>query len=336
MNRFMLRLLTAASPGKALQILVSTALADWPRDFEKARRAHENRGDPVLGHFFETMEPIVAGLPADGALPKKTRNDIIALWATHCLPKGVYGLFRSLVGRDQDVSLMMSMFKAEDGIADLRPNLVDDADATARPTKSKAALESVDTRQAREDWKETSLFRMWGPEMTSAAEGMRDLCADDLHAIACALEGIDQSPIILALAAHPKLDRGTALEILYGFSAAAYQRRWRAGASEEEFFDTERQLFPAFETIASRAEGGRFRSARFANRFQGEMRRNEARAGAPLDDSDPDLPWNWAKWRLPQTALAPTENEKPQPQIDIGADGFVRWAFDTWQRKARR
>ncbi|WP_157772671.1 hypothetical protein [Pseudoponticoccus marisrubri] len=140
---------------------------------------------------------------------------------------------------------------------------------------------------------------------------------------------IDCGGLIEAMAHHPRLDRGTALELFFSYSAAAYQSAFREGRGHSYGAD-DQTLFRAFDRLAERANAGDFASDRFDNRLHDELAHARDWAADPV--RDPSHPSNWVRWTLGHGALAPTRGQTPRSELEC-AQGPVRLRFEVWQRK---
>ncbi|WP_417720629.1 hypothetical protein [Salipiger sp.] len=324
---FLLRIATRARPRKALRTFIGAAVTHWRSDYEKGRLAAERGGDPLLAAFYTAVRDYAPTETDPARLSGPHGSKIIALWAAYRLPPDLFHRFNALAGRGGQSILFSAMLMAEDEAAVLRPSLPRQVPKRPRP---RPRLQSVETLAAREAWAATGLFPISGHDRQSALAAIEPLSADDLHVIACGLGGMDCAGLIEAMADHPRLDRGTALELLFSYGASGYQSGFRDGSADTADAD-ELTLFRAFDRLAERANAGDFRTARLANRLHDDIRRIDNWSENP--ETDPAHPRNWVRWTLTPRALKPTAGERPRSDLEC-SQGPVRYRFEVWQKKS--
>ena len=321
---FLYRIVLRSRPKRAYETLRSTALAEWEPAYRRALADRDaGQAEPLQRgyiHYVEENQAVFEG--------KSILIDYLASgWAAHFLPLDLYGVYSHGVVIEQSQGVL-ALIAAGKAAGQYRQFAMDD-DVGAEKPKPRPRLETADERQLRMAWDESEpLFRAWEETPESAAEKIADLGPDDLHEIVCNLTDAGMAGMVVAIAEHPALDRGTALEVLYAFSAASYQRFWRVGDTEQDFGKEDQLLFRAFETIARRAHAGSFATGRFLNRYHEDVMLREY-DGEDVSD-DPMSPCNWEKWQMPEDALRLVEGLPHAPMV-TGDHGVVRLSFEAWK-----
>ncbi len=259
---------------------------------------------------------------------KALEETMMSGWAAHFLPLDLFEFYYSYAMVDQNAFTIIANADAKKAASKVRT-------FAQRPKTPKPApkLEDAEEKALRQEWQESPpIFRAYAETPESATAKIAEMSADDLHEITMNLTDETDAPTALAIARHPRLDRGTALELLYRFSASSYQVYWRRGREEDSFDELDQMFFEMFETLARRLNTGELSSSRFENRLHAALARSED-WGKGSDD--PYHPTNWVKWRLTPAALAKIRARPHHPRIHCD-HSVVLPRFEDWKAARTR